>query len=260
MRIWIVQIGEMISGVDEGVRGYRYTSLARNLAARGHEVVRWSSTFEHVGKKFRRDTSATIEIAPRLQVRLLHALPAYRRNISVARWRQQRHVTGLFLAEAGAWPKPDLIVAGVPVPELAEAAVKQAQVLGIPVVIDAQDQWPDIYLNAAPAPLRPLARLALAGEIRRSRRLFAGATAITAVSQTYLDWATERAGRATGPGDRVFPLGMAASSAGQATPAELALVREKYGISPEAMVALFVGTFGASYDIEAMVACARLLD
>lgn len=259
MRIWIIQIGEMISGVDPAVRDYRYTTLSRHLAAAGHEVVRWSSTFEHVSKKFRSNAAQTVEIAPRLQVRLLHALPAYRTNISLARWRQQREAARLLQAEAGDWPRPDIIVAGVPVPELAEAAVSIAQMLGVPVIIDAQDQWPDLYLNAAPSVLRPLARALLAGEFRRSQRVFSGATAITAVSQTYLDWAVERGGRMLRSSDRVFPLGMAAASEHSLSTAERQKVREKYGIRSDAMVALFVGTFGASYDIETMVECARRL-
>lgn len=260
MRIWIVQIGEMISGVDPAVRDYRYTTLSRHLAAAGHHVVRWSSTFEHISKKFRSDAAKTVEIAPRLQVRLLHALPAYRTNISVARWRQQREAARLFLAEAGSWPKPDVIVAGVPVPELAEAAVDFGREQGIPVVVDAQDQWPDIYLNAAPAPLRPLARVLLSAEFRRSQRVFARAAAITAVSQTYLEWAAARAGRSAGPADRVFPLGMTMPTARELRPEARHSVREKYGIRPGAMVALFVGTFGSSYDIETMVDCARRIE
>lgn len=250
----------MISGVDPAVRDYRYTTLARTLAARGHEVVRWSSTFEHVSKQFRVEESKTIVIAPLLSVRLLHALPAYNTNISVARWQQQREAARLFLAEADGWPKPEIIVAGVPVPEMAAAAVDFGRKRGIPVLVDVQDQWPDIYLNAAPAVLRPVLRALLAREFSRSQRLFAGAVAITAVSQTYLDWAAARGGRPVGPDDRVFPLGMTARAPREHSPEMKRRVRERYRISPQAMVALFVGTFGASYDIETLVNCARRIE
>ena len=260
MRIWVVQIGEMISGVDGAVRDYRYTTLARELAAQGHEVVRWSSTFEHVSKRFRAQESVTIDLAPNLKVRLLHGLPAYQRNISLARFRQQRAIAKMFSAEASSWAAPDVIMAGVPVPELAEAAVVFGRELGIPVVVDAQDQWPDIYVTALPRAFRPLARLLLHREYRRSRRLFSGAKAITAVSETYLNWAVGRAGRRVGVLDGVYPLGFAPVEIPAVNSEQRQKLLERFRIPDGAFLALFVGTFGSSYDVETMVRCARCLE
>ncbi len=253
-------MGELIAGVDAGARDYRYTLLSKELAARGHEVVRWTSTFEHVSKKYRFPASRTLELCPRLKVRLLHGLPAYRANISLARFRQQRAVARLFAAEAASWPQPDLVYTGIPVPELSEQAVLFARRRGVPVVVDAQDQWPDIYLSVFPTPVRWLARATLNSEFSRSRRVFRGANAVTAVSDTYLRWALGRAGRCARSLDGVYPLGFApAASQGTLNEEDKANLRRQWGIPSGAWVALFLGTFGNFYDVETMARAARLL-
>ncbi len=260
MHVWIVQIGEMISGVDGNVRDYRYTTLAREISSRGHIVMRWSSTFEHVSKKFRAQESTTIELSKNLKVRLLHAQPGYRRNISLSRFIQQRSVAKLFLEETTKLPPPDLIVVGVPVPELAEAAVKFGNKNKVPVIVDAQDQWPDIYLTAIPRLFRPVAKLLLHKEFLRSHRLFAGAKSITAVSNTYLDWALRRARRRRGIHDGVYPLGFKSIGFKSDISQRKILIRKEYGIPLNSFIAIFIGTFGSSYDIETIVRCAKILE
>ncbi len=260
MRFWVVQMGELLAGVDGDTRDYRYMLLAKQLAANEHSVLRWSTTFDHIKKRFRFDRSTTVEVAPQLTLRLLHALPAYGRNISLARFLQQRHAARLFTEEAHHLPQPDLIYAGVPVPELAEACLRCGRRHGIPVVVDVQDLWPDIYLSAFPCAARWIGRLLLAPEFARSRRIFRQATAITAVSQTYFRWATDRAGRAPGEYDGVYPLGF--------TPPTEHILKgddertaflKRWGIQAGDWVASFLGTFGNSYDIETIVQAARLL-
>lgn len=260
MTFWVIQMGEHIAGIDGDVRDFRYTALAKELASRGHEVIRWTSTFNHAFRKFRFNQSTTIDLLPRLKVRLLHGEPAYSDNISLGRVKQQRAVARLFKAEAELWPRPDLIYVGLPVPEWAENAVDFGRRYNIPVIVDAHDQWPDIYVTAFPKPIQPFAKLLLTHEFSRSRKIFSGATGITAVSQTYFDWALKRAARAPCTADGVFPLGYVAPSLAEApSKAAQAELRKKLNIPPGAKVVSFLGIFGSSYDIATMVKAAILL-
>ena len=48
---WVIQMGELLPDVDGNVRDYRYMLVAKHLVANGHEVIRWSTTFDHINKK-----------------------------------------------------------------------------------------------------------------------------------------------------------------------------------------------------------------
>ena len=261
MIFWIIQMWEPVAGIDgDNMPDFRCTMLAKELASCGHEVVEWTSTFNHYNRSFRFTQSKTIDVLPNYKVRLLHGEPAYSKSISLARFHQQRAVASLFKSEAASWLRPDLIFAAVPVPEWAENAVNFGRCYGIPVIVDAQDQWPDIYVTAFPKFLHALARLLLKHEFNRSRKLFRGATGITAVSQTYFDWGINRAGRSPCSADGVFPLGCVAPPVTEApNESEQLELRKRLNIPLTAKVAYFLGTFGASYDIETMVRAAGLL-
>ncbi|GAI08595.1 unnamed protein product, partial [marine sediment metagenome] len=50
MRIWLITIGEPLPSDNNNDRLYRTGILAKLLIQRGHEVVWWTSTFDHVRK------------------------------------------------------------------------------------------------------------------------------------------------------------------------------------------------------------------
>jgi hypothetical protein len=55
MRVWLITVGEPLPLDGPGERMLRTGILAAFLAARGHEVVWWSSSFDHVRKRQRSD-------------------------------------------------------------------------------------------------------------------------------------------------------------------------------------------------------------
>ena len=159
MQIWYLQDGEPIPGIDGETRPWRGTLLADALVERGHRVTWWTATFDHVGKRFRRNFSSTVLLRPGLRVRMLHG-PGYRSSTGLRRLRHQRAIARAFADEAATTPPPDLLIAGMPTLELAEQAVRFGRLRGLPVLIDVRDAWPDQYLTLAPSGLRPLLRLA----------------------------------------------------------------------------------------------------
>lgn len=259
--VWIVGVTDPLPSIDANYRDMRCGILAKELVARGHKVTWWASTFDHMKKRPRFDGPRSIQVQPGLRVNLLHG-PRYRKNISLERVRHHRVLARAFAQEACLdKSRPDIVFACLPVPELAEEAVIYGHVQGVPVVIDARDQWPDLYLMAFPKWLRGIAHLVLLPEFRRTQRVFQMATGITAVSETYLKWALHSATRSMRETDGVFPLGYPTPTVDTQNEIETRVpqLRAEYKIRSDAMVVTFIGMFGASYDLETVIKAAMVL-
>ena len=205
MQVWLLHVAEQLP-VDGATRVYRYGYLARALQEAGHDVLRWAPTYNHCTKQFRFLADCRVAIDRHYAIQFVHS-PGYRRNAGLERLRTYRVLARRFREMATCEERPDLIVAAIPSLEWAEAAVDFGAAHGVPVVVDVRDIWPDVYLNALPRPARPLGRLALAPSYRMARRACQRAATLTAVSQSYLDWALRLAARAQQPHDMVAPLG-----------------------------------------------------
>jgi glycosyltransferase involved in cell wall biosynthesis len=262
MRVWIIEIGEPLPVVDGSFRDFRVGMLAESLVDYGHEIVWWASTFNHLNKKHRFDSSCTIEPRSGLQIRLLHG-PGYGRNASLQRFLHHRVVANAFASEASKAPSvPDVIFCCLPTLELPEKAVAFGQEVGIPVVVDVRDLWPDHYLTLVPKRVRGLLKLALLSEFRRVRRIMKGASGITAISNSFLTWALNYAERKKQPLDGVFPMGYPTSSS---LPASKIKDKQEqlisaYKINSDHLIVTFVGTFCSSYALETVIEAARILD
>lgn len=259
MNIWIIETGEPMP-TDGNVRLMRCGILASTLLERGHEVVWWASTFDHARKIQRAKHNARVTLSSGLHIRFLYG-PSYTRNVTPARLVHNHALARTFARMAPDMPRPDIIFCCLPTLEMAYQSISFARHRGIPILIDIRDQWPDIYLKPFPRPMHGLARLMLSTEFNKMRSICRGATGITAVSQTYFDWALNYAGREQGMHDGVFPLGYPATT-GQATTALDQRARElqdTYGIRSDALVISFVGIFGMSYDLETVVEAAKRL-
>src|SRR5208282_6384873 len=95
----------------------------------------------------------------------------------------------------------------MPTPGLAEGCVEIGLRRALPVIVDVRDIWPETYLSSLPEALKPAARILLRREFARTGWTFRNAAAVTAVSETFLDWALSLADRARTPADAAFPLG-----------------------------------------------------
>jgi glycosyltransferase involved in cell wall biosynthesis len=257
MRVWLLHVGEELP-VDGPQRRYRYGYLAEALRQQGHEVVRWAPTFRHLAKLHRFTSDRRVTVASGYDIQFVHA-PGYRRNVGLRRLYSYRALDRRFRALAASEPQPEVIVAAIPSLEWANAAVDFAQLHRIPVVIDVRDIWPDVYLNALPRIIRPATRLLLARQFQSARRACRGASALMAVSQSYLQWALKLASRAANQHDTVVPLGYEAD----VVPAEVIRARMAplagRGIDPRRPTCFFAGRFERSYDLSTVVDAARIL-
>lgn len=181
--------------------------LAEALLAAGHEVVWWSSTFDHAAGRLRfpRDTVCTVRLG--YQLRLLHTVSGYGRAVSGARVVNSLRQALRFRAGADSALQPDLIFCAMPTPELAWVSAGLAERYGVPLILDARDMWPDIFAEL----LSPGMRVAswpyvvmMRAMLRSAARRAAGCTSIT---EPFLKWMLGYTGRPRRAADAVFPLG-----------------------------------------------------
>jgi glycosyltransferase involved in cell wall biosynthesis len=257
MNVWLLHIGEDLPS-DGGGRQFRYGYLAQALAARGHEVVRWAPTFRHTTKTQRHDDHYWEPVAPGYNVQYVHA-PGYRRHVGFARLRTYRQLAVGFRRLAPTLAPPDVIVAAIPSLEWAEAAIEFGHRSGVPVVVDVRDPWPDVFLNAVHPSLQTPLRFALAGYFRQAQQICRAASGLTAVSQTYLDWALSLGRRKQAESDGVFPIGFEPPAQSSLTSAEEEALFASLGIDTRKTLCTFAGQFERSSDLWAVVEGARYL-
>ena len=207
LKVWVVQTGESLPTDDPTERPMRATQLARALIARGHEATVVSSAFWHQKKQHRATEFREERFHPRGTVVLVPS-PGYRRHIGLARFHDHRQLAKAFRAVAARLPRPDAAIVGFPPIEIAWEAVKAARARGAAVLLDVKDQWPQIFWERLPVPLRPLGKAALTPLRLLAERSFREADGIISMSEPFLAWALARAGRPCRPSDGVFPFGV----------------------------------------------------
>jgi hypothetical protein len=227
--------------------------LAAALAARGHETVWFTSSFDHYRKRQRPGGDQTIAAAPNLTIEVL-AGPGYTRNVSLKRITHNRHFARRWreYAAASAAP-PDILLPDLPTTQEAQAAVAFGRENGIPSVLSIRDLWPDFFLDYLPAPLRPLAKPFVGVLDAQAREACANATSLVGISEEYLAWGRRKGNRAPNELDRVFPLGYEAR---RQPDAAVVAFRQKLGVGDKPIVS-FVGTWGRTYDLELVRAAAE---
>ena len=261
MNVWVVTTHDPIPVVDSSIRPLRYGLLSDSLINMGHSVVLWTSEFAHWNKQDRKINKRTIDIAPGFTAEFLKASPYYK-NRSFARLVHNKTIANSFCTRATNYMRlPDIIIAEIPCLELAEAASQFAKANNIPFVVDIQDIWPDVYLFYLPNWLRSLGRLCLMSEYSRLKNIIKNSTSVTAVSHTYLEWATQKVGRSIELTDRVFELGY--SLPNTSTNLEAVALQQSFlqdqNITSDMFVISFLGQFGHSYDLNTVIAAAALL-
>jgi glycosyltransferase involved in cell wall biosynthesis len=260
MRTWLITTGEPLPLPGSRDRLIRTGRLASYLRQRGHDVVWWSSTFDHVRKAHRFDRSTDLELADGVALKLLHA-PPYRSNVSVARLRHQYLTARAFRKRAPAEATPDVILCSFPTIELSAAALAYARRSGTRLVLDVRDLWPDIFVDGMPRLLRPLGSPFIRAYDRVARRVLRGADGIVGISEGYLSWALAKAGRGRSiDADIVLPIGFERPDIAPEDAKAATTALQGLGVRLDRPLAVFVGTFGRTYDLTTVIRAAARLE
>ena len=260
MRFWLITVGEPLptDGPDE--RLLRTGILAEMLSKAGHEVLWWTSVFDHVRKKHRAENNSIIQFSDSLRLQMLHS-SGYQRNISLARLKDHREHARKFTELAPREPSPDVILCSMPTIELSRAAVEYAVTRGIPIALDIRDLWPDIFVDHAPLWARGLVRLLLQPLFRDLRWACSNATAITGITSPIVDWGLGYAGRSRSDIDRDFPFGYVElkPTNDEIVNADNFWNERGIGANPDEFVVCFFGTIGRQFDLDTVIEAARRL-
>lgn len=252
MNVWLVTIGEELPIVPD-IRKARTALLADHLLAKGHKVLWWTSTFDHFKKKHLFDKDTEIDVRDGYKIKALKG-SGYRRNISLSRIIDHRLIAGKFRKTAPGMPKPDIIVASLPSYDLAYEAVMYAGTFKVPVLVDLRDQWPDIFLEHVPRPIRGLARVFMEREFFLTREAIRSADGLIAMMDSLLAWGLRYAGREKKWQDRVFYLGFKRNDAAGSRSEKISRLMEPF---KGKFIVTFFGTFGRYHNPSIIVKCAE---
>jgi len=187
MRVWIFQTGEPLHSDAGQPRPMRAMNLANVLLARGHEVVLWSSCFNHQDKVHRCREFTARSHRPGLTINLIPSR-GYKKHIGLARLidhAQMAHAISARLA-GSLDEKPDVAFVGFPPIETAVVLIDWLRAKGVPAFLDVKDLWPWIFMEAMPDAARPLARVLLSPYYFMAKRAIRRATAISSISGPFL--------------------------------------------------------------------------
>ena len=252
MNFWLLQTGEPLPLVP-GVRKMRTGLLAETLLGRGHQVRWWASAFEHQRKfmQFNKDQEITNKDGCIFQV--LKGW-GYKTNVSFSRYLDHRLIAWKFRMLSRRFERPDGIIASLPCHHLAYEAVRYAKKKNVPIIVDVRDLWPDTFIDFLPGKAaKTIGKIMLWQDFLRVKDLLSKCDAISAMSNSVLNWALQKAGRPTSVWDRVFYMGYKKAEGNSSKPLAWLKGREAQKL------AVYIGTFGNSYELSLILQAARIL-
>ncbi len=174
------------------------------------------------------------------------------------RYADHRIIASKFRRASRCLPPPEVIVTATPCYHLAYEAVRYAKRNGIPSIVDVEDLWPDIFIDHLPSrALKHLGEMVLWRDYKKVEYLFKNADSIVAVSDTYLLWGLNKAGRKRSGNDKVFLLGykpLDPGPGGEDAEPVTPWIRQRLGKK----LVTFIGSFGYSYELDLLIKAARV--
>ncbi len=230
MHIWLITIGEPLPIDNTNDRLYRTGMLAKLLVQRGHKVIWWTSTFDHIRKKQRFNKDTNIEINNNFKIKLLHSI-RYRKNISIPRFINHYLIGCRFYKYAKEELKPDIILSSLPTLKLSLSAVRYGKKMNIPVVLDMRDMWPEVFLDFIPSWAKKIARILFLPMYIMLYKACIGATHIVGVVPGIIIWGVKCANRNLTSLDKSFPLGYSENAPKKKAIKDAEEFWVKYGLS-----------------------------
>jgi glycosyltransferase involved in cell wall biosynthesis len=261
VKVWLIEIGETLPiGDNQRCRLRRIGILARTLAEAGHEVTWWASTFDHYHKCHVVGTEAPVVLDCGVVIRPLRGC-GYTRNLSIKRLFDYILVSVRFSRLCHHAPRPDVILCGFPSIELSFAAVKYGLKADIPVVLDIKDMWPEIFLEYGPRWVRPLLKTVLWPWFEMASWACMHATAVTGMTEAFVDWGVARGGRQRSVLEKSFPFGYPEEAPSAQDVQEAEKFWDCYGVTTKSgqKNVCYFGGLGHQLDMTVTIEAARKL-
>ena len=259
MRIWLAKVGEPLPFDGPNTRLLRTGQLAEWLANRGDEVVFFTGTMNHTARSLRAEQTTEVDLSPNYKIVMLKGR-VYKRSRSFARHMNHKDVARSFAAIAPRLPPPDVILTAFPTIELCRAVADYAEPRSIPFIVDARDFWPDLFVELLPKPIQFLAPIVFANAQTQTENVFGRATAVSGMTESAMQWALNKAGRAKGKFDFWYPFTYPTTpERTDDSPADLAALKLT-SLPREDVKFCFFGTHSHRVNLEMFVETFRLME
>ena len=257
MKAWILQTGEPLHIDSAGLRPMRAMNLSNALIAKGHQVVLWSSDFDHFSKSHRTGKTTTIQYSENLEIRLISSR-GYNSHVGLSRLFDHAQLAFNLKKELKNQTPPDVAFVGYPPIETAWVMTNWLARKKIPSLLDVKDAWPDVLLRAFPTKLQILARIALSPYFLISARTFRKVTGLSSVTQPFLDWSLRKAKRLQNSSDIVAPLTAPDLIISEEDLNTANLWLDELGITDSRKIrGSFVGTINSAFNFEPILKAAK---
>jgi glycosyltransferase involved in cell wall biosynthesis len=254
MLVWILNVGENMPTDGEDPRLFRTGILVDYLVSRGHKVIWWTSTFDHYKRCHRFNYDKDVIMSSNYVIKFLHGF-GYKNNVSFTRLLDHFILGNKFSKLSKSEKLPDLIISSFPIISFSSAAVKFGRLNSVPVVIDARDMWPDIFLDTVSPKLRIVLKPFLIVLFGKTKFIFRNAKAITGMTKNFVDWGLLKAGRNATIIDRPFPFGYKKCDL-ILNEIEKASIFEQFKLNRERQIVILVSYIGNVLDINLLISFA----
>lgn len=259
MNIWILQTGEPLH-IDEGnPRAMRAMNLSNKLVEAGHNVILWSSSFNHQQKSHRSYKYEKININNNLEIRLIPSR-GYKRHIGIGRlfdhFQMAIALNKLLKKETEL---PDLAFIGYPPIETAYVMSKWLSSKDIPMILDVKDLWPSMFVEVFPKYLQPIARIIFHPYFYLSKKTINKADSISAMAPGFINWIMSYAKREKTSLDRVFRLTSPNTRSSEEDILQAYSSWKDKGLKKTIPSIFFVGTFMSVFDFKPIQEAAEKL-
>jgi glycosyltransferase involved in cell wall biosynthesis len=259
MIIWLVKAGEP-TPLDSGTpRVMRTGHLARFLADRGHTVVWWTAAFDHQRKVVRTLDSQSASVSPGFEIQFVESL-GYTGNVSFRRWIDDMTLAvATYRRMAKADSRPDVIVCAYPLIFTSMAVTLFARRRGLRLLVDVRDMWPDIFCALSGGLRGRLYRLFARINRPLGRYVLGHADSLTGITDPFLDWGLNLAGRSRSDADAVFPLTTFPSALSAEDRSRAIEEWRALGVTGQTLNFCYFGSFTSMVDMTTVLSAARML-
>lgn len=252
MNVWLISLFDP-TPIDDPIYP-RFIEIAKSAYEKGHSVTHFTSTFRHTIKKHRFDNDHVHIQNEKYQVVFTKSL-GYKSNFNPRRFYAHLDYAKRLLKEFDKHSRPDVIFLSMPPISIAYEVTAWANKRNIPVVVDIIDPWPDSFIKDVPKRVKPLFKLLIKPFYNRVKAAFSRSSAITAISNGYLEWAASfhETNKITKP----FYLSIDLEDIQK----EQALMQKQFASEKGKQLRLiYAGSLASSYDIPTILGAAEKLD
>lgn len=257
MKVWILQTGEPLHIDSAGLRPMRAMNLASTLIEKGHQVVLWSSDFDHFSKKHRTGKTSTIAYSENLEVRLISSR-GYKSHIGLSRLFDHAQMAFNLKKELKNQTPPDIAFIGYPPIETAWVMTNWLNKRMAPSIVDVKDAWPEIYIQSLGSSLKRIALALLWPYTLMMKSIFRKSIGINSVTEDFLAWSLSKIPRIKSSFDQVTYLTSPERIFSDGEIADASSFWDSCGVLNDDIENIFfLGTINNVYDFNQVIYAAR---